>query len=115
MWPPKNSLNICTVKFAVCAIAPSCWNQQSCLSASKRETKFHDQFLVTFSCYHFTEENGTNGGLVKKLKNAWKVYNLVELSINESKSQCTSCCDIVFALWFGTTYFQSAVKTLNKF
>jgi hypothetical protein len=60
MRPQKNSLNICIVEFAVCAVAPSCWNQQSCSSTSQKENEIHNQFLVTFSCYRFTEENGTN-------------------------------------------------------
>jgi hypothetical protein len=40
MRPPKNSLNICIVEFAVCTVALSCGNQQSCSSTSKREMKF---------------------------------------------------------------------------
>lgn len=45
MQAPENTLNICIVKFSVSILAPSCWNQQSCSSPSKRELKF---IIITF-------------------------------------------------------------------
>jgi hypothetical protein len=40
MRPPKNSLYICIVEFAISTVAPSCWDQQPCSSTSEREIKF---------------------------------------------------------------------------
>jgi hypothetical protein len=59
MWPSKKLLNIYIVEFTVCTVAPPYWSQLSCSSTSKMEKKLINSQL-TFSCYHFTEKNGTN-------------------------------------------------------
>jgi hypothetical protein len=53
MRPPKNSLNICTVEIAACAIAPSCSKPAVLFVSFQKGNEIHNQFLVTFRLFSF--------------------------------------------------------------